>query len=395
MAIYLHLLGFNPIQIGLFLSAGVAGAGFYTSVVVFVGDTLGRRRLLVVFALIMAAAALAITTTDSFLLLAAAAFFGGFSIAGGGAAGGPAQPLEQSSLATTVSDDKRTDLYAVYGIVGTGGASLGALAAGLPPLLQNAFGLTELASFKVIFVAFAAILVLAALCYSFLSSSVEVTPTGSRWVNPFHLPSRRLIFTLSGLFSVDHFAGGLIVQSLVSLWFFTRFGIELQSIAFIFFGSNVLAAISLWFAAKLANRIGLINTMVFTHIPSSFFLIAIPFLPTAWMAATFWMVRGFFGMMDVPTRQSYTMAVVGPHERTAMAGINSVTRSVTGAASPSVATALWNIGATSIPFVACGVMKIAYDIALYFMFRNVKPPEEARRNEEVPEHETLSQSTGR
>lgn len=195
---------------------------------------------------------------------------------------------------------------------------------------------------------------------------------------PLRLPSRRLIFTLSGLFSVDHFAGGLVAQSLVSLWFFTKFGIKLESIALIFFGSNLIAAVSLWVAAKLANRIGLINTMVFTHIPPSVMSIAIPFLPTAGMAASFWLVRSFFGQMDVPTRQSCTMAVVGPNERSAMAGVNSATRSVTGTVSPSVATALWNIGTTSIPFVSRGVLKISYDLALWFMFRKVKPPEEAR-----------------
>jgi len=177
---------------------------------------------------------------------------------------------------------------------------------------------------------------------------------------------------------VDHFAGGLVAQSLVSLWFFTKFGIKLESIALIFFGSNLIAAVSLWVAAKLANRIGLINTMVFTHIPPSVMSIAIPFLPTAGMAASFWLVRSFFGQMDVPTRQSCTMAVVGPNERTAMAGVNSATRSVTGTVSPSVATALWNIGTTSIPFVSRGVLKISYDLALWFMFRKVKPPEEAR-----------------
>ena len=138
-----------------------------------------------------------------------------------------------------------------------------------------------------------------------------------------------------------------------------------------------MAAVSLWMAAKLAGRIGLINTMVFTHIPSSLLLIALPFLPTVWLAASFWLVRGFFGQMDVPTRQSYTMAVVEPNERSAMAGISTISRSLTGTASPSVATFVWSIGATSVPFVSAGVLKIVYDLSLYALFRKVKPPEEA------------------
>ncbi len=379
LAIYLHLLGFSTIQIGLFISAGLLGAAAYSFLIVFFGDTMGRRRLLVTFALMPAATALALTVVDSFPVLAGLALVGSFSVAGGGAAPGPAQPLEQASLADRVPAEKRTDLYAIYGIMGTAGTALGALAAGLPVLFQDAFGLAEVSALRIVFVIFAALLSLVALCYSLLSPSVEVATADSRWVNPLRLPSRRLIFTLSGLFSVDHFAGGLVVQSLVSLWFFTKFGMELQSIGLIFFASNVMAAISLWVAAKVANRIGLINTIVFTHIPASLLLIVVPFLPTAWLAASLWVVRGFFGMMDVPTRQSYTMAVVGPNERVAMAGVNSVTRSITGTASPSVATALWSIGATSVPFIACGVLKIAYDLSLYVMFRSVRPPEEAGR----------------
>ena len=379
LAIYLDLLGFSVIQIGLFISAGLAGGALFTLVVVVVADALGRRRLLVLFSLMTAAAAMTMAASESFSVLLAASFLGSFAVAGG-AAGGAVAPLEQASLAGTVAEERRTDLYAFYGIVGTSASALGALAAAVPAFYQSAFGMSESGAYRVVFVTLAVLAGLAALCYALLSPAVEADARGRRgWVNPFRLPSRRLIFTLSGLFSVDHFAGGLIPQSLVALWFFTRFGVEIESIAFIFFGSSLMAAVSLWVAVKLANRIGLINTMVWTHIPSSLLLIAIPFLPGVWLAAAFWVVRGFFGQMDVPTRQSYTMAVVGPDERSAMAGINSVTRSVSGTASPSVAAAVWNVGFAGIPFIACGVLKITYDLSLYFMFRNVRPPEEARR----------------
>jgi MFS family permease len=378
VAIYLHLLGFSLAQIGLFISVGLAGAAVFSFSIIFIADAVGRRRLLVVFALLSALAGLAMAVTDQFLLLAFTAFIGGLNV-GGGAAAGPAQPLEQASLAETVSPERRTAAYAVYSVMTTAGGSLGALTAGLPVFLQGSLGLGELASYRTVFLAFSGLTVLAALLYALLSQRVEVAIQGRRWSNPLRLPSRRMIFTLSGLFAVDHFAGGLVVQSLVALWFYTRFGIDVSTLALVFFGSNLMAAVSMWAATKLAGRIGLINTMVFTHIPSSLLLIAIPFLPYAWLAIAFWLVRGFFGMMDVPTRQSYTMAIVGPNERSAMAGITNVTRGVTGAASPSVATALWSIGAASIPFVACGVIKIAYDLSLYALFRNVRTPEEAAR----------------
>lgn len=378
MAIYLHLLGLSTVQIGLFLSSGLAGAAVYTLAIVFIGDSFGRRRLLVLFAVMMAVAAVAVVATDAYALIVIAAVLGGFSVAGGASAGGAIQPLEHASLADLTRPERRTDLYAVYGIAGTAGTSFGALAAGLPTVFEGLFGLSELGAIKIIFLAFAFLLALSAIVYALLSPAVEVhTGEGRNWVNPLRLPSRRYIFTLSGLFSVDHFAGGLVVQTLVSLWFFTKFGIDLGAIGLIFFGSNLMAAVSLWMAAKLAGRIGLINTMVFTHIPSSLLLIALPFLPTVWLAASFWLVRGFFGQMDVPTRQSYTMAVVEPNERSAMAGISTISRSLTGTASPSVATFVWSIGATSVPFVSAGVLKIVYDLSLYALFRKVKPPEEA------------------
>jgi MFS family permease len=380
-AIYLHLLGFNLVQIGLFLSAGLAGSILYTFIIVFIGDTLGRRRLLVAFNLMIAGAALAVATMDNFLFLTAVVFLGGFSMAGGPGGGGAVSPLEQASLANTVSADKRTNLYTVYSIMGRGGTALGALAAGLPALYQASFGISELSAMRVTFVTFAVIFTVSALLSGLLSPSVEVSSSGQRWVNPFRLPSRRLIFTFSGLSGVDRFAGGLVVQSLVSLWLFTRFGTELESIGLIFFGSQVMAAISMLIAARLANRLGIIKTMVFTHIPASLIVIAIPFLPNAWIAAIFLLMRGFFGMMELPLRQSYRMAVVEPHERSAMAGVSSVTMGIAGTMSPSVATAMWSIGAISIPFVSSGIIKIAYDFALYFMFRKVRPPEEVQRGD--------------
>ncbi|MFH1141891.1 MAG: MFS transporter, partial [Chloroflexota bacterium] len=290
-AIYLHVLGIDTVRIGLFLSAGIAGGATYNIATILIGDAYDRRRLLVLYSFLMGVSAIVIAMADSYGVLVAAAFLGGLSAGGGGAI----QPLEQAALADTVPSNRRTDLYAVYGIVGSAAGAIGALAAGVPEVLQGIFALDQLAAMRVMLFTFAALVLLASLLYALLSPGVQAGATGSRWTNPLRLQSRRIIFTLSALFSVDHFAGGLVSQSLVSLWFFTKFGVALRDIGLIFFGSQVLAAISLWVAAKLANRIGLINTMVFTHIPSSILLIAIPFLPTVSLAAIFWLVRGFFG----------------------------------------------------------------------------------------------------
>jgi len=376
LALYLDKLGFSLIEIGVFLSVGVAGSAFLAFLVSLISERVGRRRLLVVFTLMSAAAGLALALIADFLPLLSFVFLG--SVTGRGGIGGANLPLEQASLADTAPSEKRTDLFATYRIVAVGGTALGALAAGLPIIYQDVFSLSEINAYKVMFVGFAFFLLVAALLYSLLSPAVEAGDSGQRWINPLRLPSRRLIFTLTGLFSLDSFAGSLFMESLAAYWFYTRFGIELKSLALVFFLSHILAAISLWFAAKLGNRIGLINTMVFTHIPSSLFLIGAAFAPVSWMAVIFWQLRSFLSSMDQPTRDSYTMSVVHSNERVAMAGINAVGRNMTGTVAPSIATALWQVFSATVPLVSSAVLKIIYDLSLYFMFRNVKPPQEAQ-----------------
>ena len=376
LAIYLDKLGFSLVQIGAFLSAGAAGSAFFTFIVSLIAERVGRRRLLVIFTLMSASAGLALVFIDNFLPLLFLAFVG--SITGSGAMG-PIGPLEQASLTDTAPPEKRTDLFAIYRIIAVGGAALGALALGLPTIYQSTFAMSEINAYKAMFVGFAILLVIGALLYRSLSSAVEISRSEQRWVNPLRLPSRRLIFTLTGLFSLDHFAGSLFMESLAAYWFYTKFGLKLEELALVFFVSRLLAAISLWVAAKLANRIGLINTMVFTHIPASLFLIAAAFAPTAWIAVLFWQLRAFFSMMDVPTRDSYTMSIVQPNERVAMASIHIVGRSISGTVGPSVATALWQLLSASAPLIGSGVLKITYDLSLYFMFRNVKAPQELNK----------------
>ena len=260
LAFYLDSLGFSLVQIGVFLSVGVAGSAVSAFVVSLIAEKVGRRRLLVVFTLMSAVSGLALVFIDDIVPLMFVAFLG--SVGGGVAAGGAVQPLEQASISDAASLEKRTDLFAIYRIVAVGGSALGALAAGLPMLFQSALGMDEISAYRVMFVSFAVILSVAALLYGMLSPAVEVSHSEQRWTNPLKLPSRRLILTLTGLFSLDHFAGSLFMQSIAAYWFNARFGLDLASIAPVFALAQVLAATSLWVAAKLANRIGLINTYV-------------------------------------------------------------------------------------------------------------------------------------
>ena len=379
LGLYLTELGFSLVQVGALLSAGVIGVAAFAVVVGLTSNRVGRRNFLVAFSLISAGSGLALFFVDEFIPLLLIAFVGSLSTGGGGGGESPAQPLELAILPDTASATRRTDLFAVYGIFARTGTALGALAAGLPALYQEIFGLSTLSSFKLMFVGFAVLQIGGAILYGLLSSKVESPGEQRGWTNPLKLPSRRLIVTLTALFSVDTFTTSMVMQSLVAFWFSTKFGLDVSSLAFVFFLSHVLTAVSLWLAAKISNRFGLLNTMVFTHIPSSFFLIAAAFAPTAWAAILFWQLRSFLGQMDTPARDSYTMAVVGPEERVAMASIHMVGRSATGAVGPSATTALWSVFSAGVPLVSAAVLKITYDLTLYAMFRNVRPPEEIER----------------
>ena len=378
MALYLDELGFNLVQIGAVLTVGIAGVSFFAFAVGLVSVRVGRRRLLIVFSLLAAASGVAMYFADTFIPLMVIAFVG--SLSGGGSAGeSPAQPLEVASIADTASAERRTDLFAFYGIVARVGTFLGTLAAGLPVLFQDVLDLSVVSSFAIMFLGFTICQLVGAILYAFTSSAVEGTATGQQWQNPLKLASRRRIFTLTGLYSMDTFTSSMVIQSLVAYWFYTKFGLTLESLALVFALSHFLTASSLWVAAKLANRIGLLNTMVFTHIPSSLFLLAAAFAPTAALAIAFWQCRAFLVQMDAPTRESYTMAVIHPEERVAMASLHMVGRSGAGAIGPTVTSVIWNATAAWAPLVGSAVLKIGYDLSLYAMFRNVRPREEEER----------------
>jgi MFS family permease len=386
-AIYMVELGYSVTEAGLLATIGSAGSAAFAFLIVFVGETIGRRKLLVGFSIVMGLGGLGFAFTENYAVLALVSFFmGSLAITGGGPRG-PIQPLETASLPDTTDSEHRTELYAFSGIIERIARVLGSLAAALPAFFVLVFHITNAQSFKVMFVGYAIIMLASAAMYSFLSPAVSNQPISSgprsksNWQNPLALPSRRTIFTLAAIFSVDSFATRFVFFALVALWFKTKFGLDLNDVSYLLAASTMLSAVSLWAAAKLANRFGLLNTIVFTHIPAVICTIAVPFAPWAWLAILLWLVRGFFSQMDGPPKNSYTMAIVNREERTAMASINNVAQATVGTATPWLTTVLFQSVSMTAPFIAAGLLKSIYLAGMYFTFRKVHPPEEIARQE--------------
>lgn len=384
LALYLSQLGLSEVKIGLLLTLTLLGDTGISLWITTNADRIGRRRMLVVGSVLMVLAALLFAATRNFYLLLLAATIGVISPSGNEV--GPFLTIEQASLAQLISDRHRTSVFAWYNLVGSFSIALGALAGGgLSQLLQG-LGYTTLLSYRVIVLGYGAIGLLMVGLFARLSPVIEVSasflhrvPTGNPVPRRFPglYRSQKVVFRLAMLFSLDAFAGGFVIQSLMALWFFQKFGVEPAILGAIFFGANILAGISALSAAWVASKIGLINTMVFTHLPSNILLIMVPFMPSLSLAITLLLLRFSISQMDVPTRQSYTMAVVAPDERSAASGITSVARTVGASVSP-VFTGIFmsNPALLGVPFVISGVLKIIYDLALYFNFRTIKPPEE-------------------
>ena len=242
-------------------------------------------------------------------------------------------------------------------------------------------GVSEPASFRIVLWGLVGLRLVIALLFTLLSEQVEAERERREWINPVRLPSSGRIFTLTGLFSLDQLAGAIIVRGLLALWFNERFGLDLASLGVLFFIAQIVGVASLWVAGKLANRIGLINTMSLAHLPSGLLLLAVAFSPWAWLAVTFLLVRALFDQIDVPARDSYIMSVVQPHERVAMGSIHIVGRSISGTIGPTLSTGVLAAIALSAPLVGSALVKVTYTLSLYFMFRNVKAPQEMRAAE--------------
>lgn len=377
LGLYLARRGFAAGEIGLVLGAGLAGAAFSAVVVTFLGDHLGRRRALVVLALLAAGGGLALLWTDRLPVACAVAFLG--MVNGMGRDRGAQLILEQAILPATTSDAGRTRAFARYNVLQDIGHALGGLAAATPVVFARAFAVTELAGYQATLGLYAALLAVTAALALRLSPAVElaraVAPVAGAVPHITH-ESRRIVWRISGLFAIDAIAGGFLGTALLSYFFFQRFGAGEAAIAMLFFAARSANAVSHFGAAWLAGRIGLVNTMVFTHIPSSLALVAVALVPEFWMAAALFLVRELLVEMDVPTRQSYVMAVVRPEERTWASGITSLVRLGGWAVAPFAAGFLMQGLSLATPLILGAGMKIGYDLLLWKSFRDLKPPEE-------------------
>lgn len=361
--------GLSPSQAGLVLGAGLWGATAACLLVTWRGDRFGRRRSLLVLALLAAAGAVAFALARQPLLMGAAALLG--MLNGQGRDRGAALVIEQAALPATTDDSGRTRSFAVYNLLQDAGHALGSLLAGLPSLEQHG---TQ-ASWNLSLGGFALLLALPVLCYLRLSPAVE--PPAATVRAPMSAQTRRRIGRISGLFFIDSLGGGFLLTSLLTYYFAERFGASAWQVSALVTAARVLNAGSHLVAAWLARRIGLVNTMVFTHIPSSLLLLTVPIAPSFGVAAALYLLREAFVEMDVPTRQSYVMAIVAPHERTAASGITGLVRLAGWAVGSVVAgQSMQQVGLGS-ALVLGALMKISYDLLLWRAFRHVRPPEES------------------
>jgi predicted MFS family arabinose efflux permease len=337
-------------------------------------DRIGRKRMLIAGALLMAAGGAAFASTDRALILMVVATIGVFSPSGHEV--GPFLSIEQASLSHLVSPARRTTVFARYVLTGSVMTATGALAGGaIAGGLQDA-GYSAAQSYRILMWGYAGVGLLLAGVFLALSPAIEVTRSQTRSRFGLHR-SRGAVLRLSALFAMDSFAGGFVIQSLMALWFHLRFGFDVATLGALFFGANLIAGMSALVAARIASRIGLINTMVVTHLPSNVMLMLVPLMPNAMSAVILLLARYTISQMDVPTRQSYTMAIVAPDERSAAAGITGIARSVGAAISPAISGAIMaNPALLGVPFFLAGGLKIVYDLLVWQGFRSHRPGDE-------------------
>ena len=370
MPAYLSALGFGPVQIGIVAAAALLGSAVLTLAIGLIAPRCDLRTLLLACAGLMIATGIAFPASAHFVFIALVAFIGTINPTTGDI--GVHVPLEQAAVARSVPDRERTHTFARYSLIGALAIAAGALTAAAPDALAS-LGMDKLVALKLMFYVYAALGLLAAVLYAFLPHATsKQTSSPPRALGE----SRATVYKLAALFSLDSFAGGFTVQSLLALWLFERFDLSLTAASGFFFWSNVLSAFSYPVAARLGNRFGLVNTMVFTHIPSSICLIAAAFTSSLPVALGLLLLRSAFSQMDVPTRTSFVMAVVTPPERTAAASMTAVPRSLASSISPAISGALLSTSFLGMPLILCGVLKIVYDLSLLFAFRHLKPPEE-------------------
>ncbi len=382
LGVALSTEGISPVAIGILITVSLAGDMVGTYMIGIAADGWGRRRTLALLALLMATTGMIFGLTTFYPLLLVAAFFGTLGITASETA--PFLPIDQSMIVQISMPEHRTTLFARYNLVASFSVAVGALSAGLPGLLALV-GLPLATGMRLLFGVYAMLALIVAMLSLRLSPRVEAPrrapiqakSTWQRLVPPLGR-SRGIVMGLAGLFCVDALAGGLVVQSLMVLFFHLRFGVSLVWLSALFFGANLLSALSFLVAVPLARRFGLLNTMVFTHLPSNVLLILIAFAHTFPVAAMILLLRQLLSQMDVPTRQAYTMAVVAQEERIAAASVTSLARSVGSATSPVFAGLLLQgaLLVLGLPFILAGMLKSAYDLALWSIFRRVRLKDE-------------------
>lgn len=370
LPVYLSAIGFTTVQIGIVAAVSLFGTAVLTLTVGAIAPRYELRNLLLVGAGLVVLTGLAFPNVDHIALILAVAFVGSLNPSAGDL--GMLVPLEHATLTREAADQGRTRVFARYSLVGALTTAAGSLAAAMPEFLIP-YGFTEITALKAMFYIYALLGLIAALLYRHLprDHAHVVAPVKTALAE-----SRGIVYKLAALFSLDAFAGGFVVQSLLALWLFERFNLSLAAASVFFFWSSFLSAFSFPVAAWIARRVGLINTMVYTHIPSSICLILAAFSPSLALTLGLLLIRSALAQMDVPTRSSYVMAVVTPAERTAAASVTAVPRSLASSISPAFAGFMLAGSFSGLPLVACGVLKIVYDLALLYSFRHLKPPEE-------------------
>jgi len=370
-AIYLNSLGLPLWQTGLVLSGGLATSTLFNLVAGYLADRMGRRRLLMFFGLMSTAAGLVFTLTNQPMILVVTAVIASMGYGGGF---GAAQMLERVILAQCCEDEERTDLYAIRSTIGSLATAAGSLFTGLLVVIQS-WGYVESIAYRMMFGVFTVLNLIIVFLYLMLDEEAEIEEEKAVQV-ALSPETKRYAVLLSILFSMDALGGAFIGRSLAAYWFFERFGLGMDKIGMIFSASSLLAAVSFMLAARISKRIGLINTMVYSHLPANLMMAVIPYMPTLETSLFFYLGRSLLSMMDVPTRQSYTMAIVKPEERSRFQALLNLPRSVTMAIGPGIAAYVMQFVGISMPFLIAGIIKSFYDIALWFTFKDIKPPEE-------------------
>jgi len=383
LVFYLVSIGLTEARVGMLLTLTLAGDIAVSLLLTTRADRLGRKRMLIVGAILMAGAGIAFATTKNLFFLIVAGTIGVISPSGNEV--GPFLSIEQAALSHLVPARSRTEVFAWYTLTGSIATALGALFGGAAAGLVQKASFSAPDSYRAVVLLYAALGVALALLFSRLSFLAEVGPSeleaGKASARDFLgvANSRPIVLKLSSLFALDSFGGGFVVQSFAAYWFYLRFGVPAEKLGLIFFCANVLAGISALLASRLASRIGLVRTMVVTHLPSNVLLILVPLMPNLSLAVLVLLARFSISQMDVPARQSYTMAVVRPEERSAAGGITGVARTAGAAISPIFAGLLFSRPSwIDLPFFLAGTLKIAYDLMLYQQFRAIRPPEETK-----------------